>query len=282
MRTIAAQYLSQLFEPDDTIALTLINKTTSEAIQRIALAFDIASGRWQNWLRFQNSRGFEIYCTMNTLAPTARNRDKADIQDIRHIYLDFDTDGTAALARLRLRSDLPPANYVVQTSPGKFQVAWRVTNFTLPTAERLLRALARDTGADIAATDATRVLRLPGFYNHKYAPPFYVTLQTIHTATATPEDFPTLPDHELAFPELATRFSPSPQPSTSGDGSRSGEDWRTTLSRLRLGADPNTVIRDLAAARPDKPKPIDYATRTVRRAQSLIQQTPTKLYTTHH
>ena len=49
-----------------------------------------------------------------------------------------------------------------------------------------------------------------------------------------------------------------------------------------LGADPNTVIRDLAAARPDKPKPLDYATRTVRRAQSLIQQTPTRLYTAHH
>jgi hypothetical protein len=219
---------------------------------------------------------------MNTLAPTARNRNKADIQDIRHIYLDFDTDGTAALARLRLRSDLPPPNYIVNTSPGKFQIAWRVNNFTLLTAEQLLRALARDADADIAATDATRVLRLPGFYNHKYAPPFFVTLETIHTETATREAFPTLPDSELTCPALAPRFNVSTQASTSGDGSRSGEDWRTTLSRLRLGADPNIVIRDLAAARADKPKPLDYATRTVRRAQSLIQQTPTSLYTTHH
>src|SRR5471032_1570757 len=170
MRPIAAQYLRQLFQPDDKIAVTLIKKRTSEALQRIAFAFDIASDRWQNWLRFKNSQGFEIYCTMNTLTPTARNRDKSDIQDIRHVYLDFDADGIAALARLRQRTDLPPPNYIVNTSPGKFHVTWRVTGFTLLDAERLLRALARDAGADIAATDATRVLRLPGFDNHKYTP----------------------------------------------------------------------------------------------------------------
>ena len=284
MRTIAAQYLRQLFQPDDKIALTLIKKRTSEALQRIAFAFDIASDRWQNWLRFKNSEGFEIYCTMNTLTPTARNRDKSDIQDIRHVYLDFDADGTAALARLRLRTDLPPPNYIVNTSPGKFQVTWRVIGFTLLDAERLLRALARDAGADIAVTDVTRVLRLPGFHNHKYTPAHFVTLQTLHTSAVHPEAFPSLPDPDLAYtftyPPL-TPFPTSAAASTTGDGSRSGQDWRTTLSRLRLGADASSLIRDLAAARPDKPKPLDYATRTVRRAQALIKQTPPRLHTPH-
>jgi hypothetical protein len=85
MRTIAAQYLRQLFQSDDKIALTLIKKRTSEPLQRIAFAFDIATDRWQNWLRSKNSEGFEIYCTMTTLMPTARNRDKSDIQDIRRL-----------------------------------------------------------------------------------------------------------------------------------------------------------------------------------------------------
>jgi len=38
-------------------------------------------------------------------------------------------------------------------------------------AESLQRALVRELGADLAATDSSRVLRLPGFYNHKYAKP---------------------------------------------------------------------------------------------------------------
>ena len=35
-------------------------------------------------------------------------------------------------------------------------------------AENLMRAMAREFGGDPAATDSTRVLRLPGFYNKKY------------------------------------------------------------------------------------------------------------------
>jgi hypothetical protein len=275
MKSDAANYLHRAFQPDDTIAVALIHKPTGEALQRIAHVADIASQRWQKWLRFKNREGFEVYYTINTLKPGARRRDKHDVDTIRHLFLDFDENGTASIERLRQRCDLPPANYTVNTSPGKFQVIWRVQGFALPEAERFLQALARQTGADIAVTDAPRLLRLPGFFNHKYNPAHFVSVAFSHADVYSPDHFPALPEPDVSTPAIGPNpFPYQPNASAIGDNSRSGADWRHTLSRLRLGADPDRVICELADARRDKAKPLDYATRTVRRALDLIRSTP--------
>src|SRR2546425_9204396 len=73
-----------------------------------------------------------------------------------HVYLDFDNNGTAAVQDIFKPQDLPRPSYVVNTSPGKWQVIWRVEGFAKDEAEQLQRALARETGADPAATDCTR------------------------------------------------------------------------------------------------------------------------------
>jgi len=52
---------------------------------------------------------------------------------------------------------------------------------------------ARQTGADRAATDCARVLRLPGFYNHKYGEPYLVRLEPYAALTGIishPDQFP--------------------------------------------------------------------------------------------
>ncbi len=54
-------------------------------------------------------------------------------------------------------------------SPAKQQVVWEVEGLTQEQAEELLHAMARVYRGDPAATDSTRVLRLPGFHNKKYA-----------------------------------------------------------------------------------------------------------------
>jgi len=277
MKPNAANYLHRAFHADDTIAVALINKRTGEALQRVAPVADIASDRWQAWLRFKNREAFEVYYTINTLKPGTRRRDKEDVDAIRHLFLDFDDNGPTALERLRQRSDIPAPNYTVNTSPGKFQVIWRVQGFALAQAEHLLQGLARETGADIAVTDAARLLRLPGFRNHKYTPAHLVTVVFSHTEIFSPANFPSFPATQLFTATPGPNPFSSPRAATSsstGDNSRSGEDWRRTLSRLRLGADPDRVIRELADARRDKAKPLDYATRTVRRALALIQSTP--------
>jgi len=85
------------FEPTDRLAVVLVNKQASSVIQRLASAERIAAQDFQAWLRYQNAHRDEIYVSMNALREDARGRTKEDIAVIRHVYLDFDNNGTAAV-----------------------------------------------------------------------------------------------------------------------------------------------------------------------------------------
>jgi len=112
-----------------------------------------------------------------------------NIESIRHVYLDLDHGGPEAIASVENSSSVPKPNYVLTSSPGKFQVVWKVEGLSLDEAEGLLHAMAREFGGDPAATDATRVLRLPGFANKKYETDFYVEARRESTDTYHPRDF---------------------------------------------------------------------------------------------
>ena len=56
------------------------------------------------------------------------------------------------------------------------QRIWRADGLRQSEAEELLRGLAQRFGGDPAATDSTRVFRLPGFNNKKYKENFLVEL----------------------------------------------------------------------------------------------------------
>jgi RepB DNA-primase from phage plasmid len=166
----APEYLRASFEPSDRLAILIRNPHRHETIQRLAMAARIAEPSFQEWLHFKNGReDFDVYVGMNALKPGARTRTKNDILSIRHLYLDLDHEGPASLAAIEQSSLVPRPNYVLSTSPNKFQVIWRVEGVTEENAEPLLRGMARKFGADPAATDTARVLRLPGFLNRKYA-----------------------------------------------------------------------------------------------------------------
>ena len=92
---------------------------------------------------------------MNALKPGARTRTKENIHAVRHLYLDLDHDGPAALTRIRESDLVPEANYTINTSPGKYQLVWRVENVSPEQAEGLLRAMARTFDGDPAAWSAT-------------------------------------------------------------------------------------------------------------------------------
>src|SRR5260370_38392682 len=99
-RGLASRYIQASFDPGDRLAVVLLNKRTISVIQRIAAAGKIASEDFQEWLRGKNAQGHEIYISMNVLAAEAMRRTKADIAVIRHLYLDFDENGPAAVREL--------------------------------------------------------------------------------------------------------------------------------------------------------------------------------------
>jgi hypothetical protein len=142
-RDIATDYIRENFEPYDRLAVVLADHRAGSVIQRIAVAENIAVAEFQAWLRHKNANGYEVYISMNALAKNANGRTKADVETIRHLYLDFDDDGTAAMGRLLARRDLPKPNYLINTSPDKWQVVWKVQGFDKEQAERFQRVLSR-------------------------------------------------------------------------------------------------------------------------------------------
>ena len=164
-----AEYINDLFDENDKIALVLISRSEDgKTQQRIWTAAKAASDPVQRWLRHSNAHGSDIYVSMNPLHPEARRRRKDDVAEVRRVYLDLDTDGSKKLGRVLkdgFDRKLPMPSYIVNSSKKRYQVIWNVKpdSLSIDEAEALMRGLVREYGGDPAATDVSRVLRLPGF-----------------------------------------------------------------------------------------------------------------------
>ncbi len=184
----ASEYILQNFEPTDRIAVLVRDRRAGETIQRITTAKNAASSDFQAWLRHKNVTS-DVYIGMNALKGDAQSRTKEDIETIRHLYLDVDRNGPLALEAMENSGLAPQPNFVLETSPEKYQVVWKVEGITQEQAETLQRAMVREFGGDPAATDSTRVLRLPNFVNRKYETGHLVKAHARATQINHLEDF---------------------------------------------------------------------------------------------
>ena len=137
----ASEYVRELFGPADNAAILVRNRSTGHTVQTIAKAEAIASPGFQSWLANQSAAGSDIYVGMNPIKDGAYSRTKENIKDIRHVYLDLDKKGDEALDTIRNSPEVPAPNFVLDTSPGKHQVVWKVSGFGQDEAESLLHGL---------------------------------------------------------------------------------------------------------------------------------------------
>lgn len=268
----APEYILDNFKPSDRVAVLLRNRATEEIIQRIASVRDIAAHDFQQWLTDKNRAGFDIYIGMNTLKDGAYSRTKRDIHEIRHVYLDLDYRGPDALRAIHNSDEVPKPNFVLDTSPGKYQVIWKIEDATPQDAEDLQQRMAHEFGADIAATDASRVLRLPGFANKKYS------AECLVRATKHSDHTHKLRDFKLASgPTKGDRTSEQNQSRPTGSQeniSQSERDWAYAKRALARGDVPEEIIRRIADYRADdKHDPQYYARLTVEKAQAEVTRT---------
>jgi RepB DNA-primase from phage plasmid len=269
----ASEYVLKLFEPTDRTAIVVRNRSTGHTVQRIATAETIAERNFQMWLAAQNARGSDVFIGMNPLREDAQSRTKNNINDIRHVYLDLDRDGDAALKTIRMSADVPAPNFVLDTSPGKHQVVWKVSGLNQDEAESLLRGLANQFGGDPAATDSTRVLRLPGFVNRKLSEQFVVQARQESKSVYQIRDFAL---HEGPAADARDR-APARRPMPDNHKSQSERDWAYAKRALARGDDSELVIRTIADYRSeDKADPNYYARRTVTKARAELGQEPSK------
>jgi hypothetical protein len=268
----APEYILDNFDSADRIAMLVLNRDFGETIQRITSAQKAASPEFQAWLRYKNANGSDIYIAMNPLKKDAATRTKEEIETIRHVYLDLDHGGAQALEAIENSSAVPKPNYILNSSPEKHQVVWKVEGMNLEEAEGLLHAMVREFGGDPAATDATRVLRLPGFANKKYATNFYVQARRESTETHHLRDFKLHVDSQDSlrhnYENRTKRASP-----LRAQLSQSEHDWAFAKRALARGDNPEEVVQQIAKHRAvDKPDPFYYARLTVQKAQAEIEQ----------
>ena len=271
-----AEYIRANFESSDRIAILVRNAKGGETTQRISTTAKITDTPFQDWMRYKNEQdGCDIYVGMNALKATAFTRTKHDVLAVRHLYADLDHDGSASLAAIERSSLVPAPNYVLNTSPDKYQVIWRVEDIDLTQAETLLHAIAREFDGDQAATDAARVLRVPGFMNKKYDQDFLVSAQRHSDRIYHAREFKLRAEPvDSGYRQL--RHSPlqlnrsEPRPI-----SQSERDWAYVKSSLASGVDPEELVSQLARSRAaDKSDPQYYARLTVTKAVADLQMRP--------
>jgi hypothetical protein len=263
---IAREFLSRSFAPGETIAIVIRRASPATITQRIVTVERALQPSYLGWLRHENATGANVYFAANPLVSGSRNRTKESVAEVRHLYLDLDTDGDAKLAALRTSDTVPIPTAIVSTSPGKYQVLWRVEGIPFEQQETLLKVLAMTFGGDPACTDRNRVLRLPGLLNQKYASAHLVMVEYPRLSVSHPEDF------KLLFPVPNRALIPGligPSKPT-GKHSHSESDWAWILGELARGKDPLKLTRRLAERRQDKPNPVYYAGRTVDVASAWI------------
>jgi hypothetical protein len=272
----SSEYVRELFEPTDNVAVLVRNRGTGKTVQRIAKGEMVASPQFQEWLASHNAAGADVFVGMNPIKDEAFSRTKDNIKDIRHVYLDLDRNGEASLAAIRNSTDVPAPNFVLDTSPGKHQVVWKVSGFHQDEAESLLHGLANQFDGDLAATDSTRVLRLPGFANHKLLEEFIVQARQESDVIHASREF-TIQDDS---PEAPRHFGEAKQrrPTVPGNHkSQSERDWAYAKRSLARGDDPEVVIQRIADYRSeDKADPTYYARHTVQKAMAERGVLPTQ------
>jgi hypothetical protein len=149
---------------------------------------------------------------------------------------------------------------------------WNVTGLSQDEAEALLHDLANKFGGDLAATDSTRVLRLPGFANRKLSEEFIVQARQESDAIYTLRDF-TIHEGSPETPRQLGDNQERPRTVPGDHKSQSEHDWAYAKRALARGDDPEEIIRRIADYRSqDKADPNYYARHTVTKAQAQLEQ----------
>jgi hypothetical protein len=113
-----------------------------------------------------NNQGAGVFTTVNRCLG---RRSKDNVTKLRAVHADV--DAATDHQRRTLLESIPPSIIVTSSEPTKLHLYWQLNEADAQEKDavgQLNRLLAYDYGADKAATDISRILRLPGFKHMKY------------------------------------------------------------------------------------------------------------------
>ncbi len=110
------------------------------------------------WAADQDAKGRDVFFCVNQLIEPRRIKDNVALCRVVHADVD-----TGDLSKCPIKPTM-----VVQSSPGRLHAYWVLSRWVQPhVVEDFNKRLAMLIGADPAAVDSTRILRVPGTHNRK-------------------------------------------------------------------------------------------------------------------
>ena len=272
------RFLNSMFDGTDRVAILAIPRAVPDGRveQRFAPA-GTAAGRTQAWLRYLNAQRYDIYLGVNPVRPDSTRREKEDIAEVRRLQVDLDDNGPENLKRLlgdAARGVIPQPRHLLRSSTDHYQVLWDTARgqWSPDQAEATMRSLAARYGGDPACSEVARVMRWPGYRNHKEGRDrTLVSWIDRGGKPVSPDDFRALPAPEMRTARdgpVATGRRPTRE--RPNRISRSEKDWAWVKDQLKAGADPLQLREELARRRADKAKPDAYAALTVEKAMRAV------------
>jgi putative DNA primase/helicase len=150
-----------------------------------------------------NDRGVGIFVARNQCTG---HRSEASVTRIRGVHADMDDITDVQLASVV--TVLQPSILVQSSGPHRYQLYWQLANGeSLNKAETkaINQCLVKRRGADKAAVDVSRLLRLPGFKHMKY-----------RASGKTPKVTASLFGHTYTAEEIRSAFPPEPNDDQEG------------------------------------------------------------------
>jgi len=154
--------------PDTVVDWRVINdKKTGD----LAKSFRGTLDEHYNTLLEYNNMQWGVYVAINQL--DGKGRELTNVSHIRAHVADLDDPlNSNANYQKAISSNFPP-HFAVQSSENKYHLYWLVDPYTNNDFYTLhQRKIAQTYDADKTIIDATRVMRVPGFYHHKKDPQF--------------------------------------------------------------------------------------------------------------
>lgn len=199
------------------------------------------------------------YVAANHLPSGGRKCTERRSAKARHLYRDLDTDCDTRLTSPRASAAPLTLSAVISTSPGKYQVRWRIDCSIFKRQESTLKLLCFAFGRDPVSTNVSRIPRPSDYPSCRY--------DTTHSVT---REYPSdstwnLDDSRLDIAGAnATHLSCSiPSQKQSGKHTNSDHDWVWLWHDLAHGKDASKVCQRWFRVVPIYPLLLYYAQRAV-------------------
>lgn len=121
-----------------------------------------------DWLLQENALGWNVFVGVNARGSIGGKKDET-VTTARIVFADFDGGISLTQVRLKLLENRLPTPSLLVCSGHGFHCYWLLEKPTqeMPRWRQLQKGIARLLGSDSKVCNPSRVMRLPGFINHK-------------------------------------------------------------------------------------------------------------------